>query len=51
MAECGSIDYVRRFAHALAGAALHQFSLIYGDLPPSKDKAFIHGMANWIFNR
>ena len=26
-------------------------SSIYGDLPPSRDKAFIHGLANWIFNR
>jgi geranylgeranyl diphosphate synthase type II len=49
IAERGSVDYVRRFAHALAGAALHQFAAIYGDLPPSRDKAFIHGLANWIF--
>jgi geranylgeranyl diphosphate synthase type II len=51
IAQRGSFDYVRRFAHALAGAALHQFTSIYGDLPPSRDKAFIHGLANWIFNR
>jgi geranylgeranyl diphosphate synthase, type II len=50
-AEHGSFDYVRQFAHALAGAALHQFVSIYGDLPPSRDKEFIHGLANWIFNR
>jgi geranylgeranyl diphosphate synthase type II len=42
---------VRQFAHALAGAALHQFASIYGDLSPSRDKEFIHGLANWIFNR
>jgi geranylgeranyl diphosphate synthase, type II len=51
IAERGSIDYVRQFAHALAGAALHQFDSIYGDLPPSRDKEFIHGLASWIFNR
>jgi geranylgeranyl diphosphate synthase, type II len=51
IAEHGSFDYVRRFAHGLAGAALHQFAAIYGELPPSRDKAFIHGLANWIFNR
>ncbi len=51
IAQRGSFDYVRRFAHALAGAALHQFTSIYGDLPSSRDKAFIHGLANWIFNR
>lgn len=50
-AEHGSFDYARQFAHALAGAALHQFVSIYGDLPPSRDKEFIHGLANWIFNR
>ncbi len=51
MAAHDSVDYVRRYAHALAGAALHQFDSIYGDLPPSRDKAFIHGLATWIFNR
>ncbi len=51
IAEHGSFDYVRQFAHALAGAALHQFASIYRDLPPSRDKEFIHGLASWIFNR
>jgi geranylgeranyl diphosphate synthase, type II len=51
IAERGSIDYVRRFAHALAGAALHQSDSIYGGLPPSRDREFIHGLATWIFNR
>ena len=51
IAERGSIDYVRQFAHALAGAALHQSDSIYGGLPPSRDREFIQGLANWIFNR
>lgn len=51
IAERGSIDYVRQFAHALAGAALHQSTSIYGSLPPSRDREFIHGLASWIFNR
>ena len=51
MAERGSVDYVRQFAHALAGAALHEFNSIYGGLPQSRDKAFIHGLALWIFER
>ena len=51
MATHGSIDYVRCFAHALAGAALHEFVSISGNLPPSRDKAFIHGLATWIFIR
>jgi geranylgeranyl diphosphate synthase type II len=51
IAERRSVNYVGQFAHALAGAALHQFASIYGDLPPSRDKEFIHGLASWIFNR
>jgi geranylgeranyl diphosphate synthase type II len=51
MATYGSVEYVRQFAHALAGAALNEFASIYGDLPPSRDKAFIHGLATWIFRR
>lgn len=46
-----SIEYAHQFAHALAGAALHQFAAIYGSLPSSRDKDFIHGLASWIFNR
>jgi geranylgeranyl diphosphate synthase type II len=51
MRTYGSVDHARRFAHALAGAALHEFASIYGPLPQSRDKAFIHGLATWIFNR
>jgi len=51
MAACGSVEYAGQFAHALAGAALHEFDLIYGNLPPSKDKKFIQGLANLIFQR
>lgn len=51
MTALGSVDYARRFAHALAGAALHEFDAIYGGLPQSRDKAFIHGLATWIFER
>ena len=51
MAKHGSVDHVRRFAHALAGAALHEFTAVYGGLPSSRDKTFIHGLATWIFER
>jgi geranylgeranyl diphosphate synthase, type II len=51
IAALGSVDYVRQFAHALAGAALHEFDAIYGGLPQSRDKAFISGLATWIFER
>lgn len=47
----GSIDYARHIAHGLAGAALHEFSLLYGSLPDSRDKRFIEGMVTWVFER
>jgi geranylgeranyl diphosphate synthase type II len=51
MDACGSIDYARHIAHGLAGAALHEFSLLYGGLPDSRDKRFIEGMVTWVFER
>jgi geranylgeranyl diphosphate synthase type II len=51
MSKYNSFDYARQFAHALAGAALHEFDSIYGNLPQSRDKAFLQGLATWIFLR
>jgi hypothetical protein len=47
----GSIDYARHIAHGLAGAARHEFSLLYGGLPDSRDKRFIEGIVTWVFDR
>jgi geranylgeranyl diphosphate synthase type II len=47
--EC--MAYARRFAHALAGAALHEFDGIYGRVPDSRDKQFIRGLVTWVFER
>jgi geranylgeranyl diphosphate synthase type II len=47
--EC--VDYARRFAHGLAGAASHEYSVIYKDLPDSRDKQFIEGLVTWVFER
>jgi geranylgeranyl diphosphate synthase, type II len=49
--ECGSIDYASSFAHALAGAALHECSTIFDSLPESRDKAFIQSLATWVLER
>jgi len=49
--QCGSIDYARRFAHALAGAALHECAMIFDGLPESRDKAFMQRLVTWIFER
>lgn len=45
------IEYARRISHGLAGAALHEFSLIFGSLPDSRDKRFIEGLVTWVFER
>ncbi|MDD5033123.1 MAG: polyprenyl synthetase family protein [Methylococcaceae bacterium] len=47
----GSLDYASKIAHGLAGAALHEFHGIYADLPDSRDKQFIEGLATWVFER
>jgi geranylgeranyl diphosphate synthase type II len=47
----GSLGYARTVAAALAGAALHEFELLYGALPPSRDKAFIAGLPAWVLAR
>ncbi len=46
-----SVQYARQVAHGLAGAALHEFSLVFGDLPESRDKRFIEGLTTWMLNR
>jgi geranylgeranyl diphosphate synthase, type II len=47
----GSISYARTVAQALAGAALHEYSLVYDHLPESRDKQFIGGLITWVFER
>jgi geranylgeranyl diphosphate synthase type II len=47
----GCLDYARQIAHGLAGAALHEYSLLYTSLPDSRDKRFIEGLVTWIFER
>jgi geranylgeranyl diphosphate synthase, type II len=47
--EC--IEYARRIAQGLAGAALHEFSLLAVGLPDSRDKKFLEQMATWVIER
>ena len=46
-----SIEYGRQVAHGLAGASLHEFAAIYGDLPDSRDKRFVDGLVTWVLER
>jgi geranylgeranyl diphosphate synthase type II len=47
--EC--IEYGRRVAHALAGAALHEFETCFGSLPDSRDKDFVRELTRWVLSR
>jgi geranylgeranyl diphosphate synthase type II len=47
--EC--VEYARRYAHRLAGAALHEYSLAFADVPDSRDKRFIGEMVTWVVER
>jgi len=47
----GCIDYARQVAHGLAGAAHHEFALLYQHLPDSRDKRFIEALPAWVIER
>lgn len=47
----GCIDYAREVAHGLAGAALHELSLICQYLPDSRDKRFLEALPAWVIER
>lgn len=47
----GSIEHAREVAHGLAGAALHEYSLLYSDLRDSRDKRFIEAVVTWVLTR
>jgi geranylgeranyl diphosphate synthase type II len=51
MDSYASLDYARQVAHALAGAALHEFSLVFSNVPDSRDKRFIESLATWVIER
>ncbi|MEP6733535.1 MAG: polyprenyl synthetase family protein [bacterium] len=47
----GCIDYARQVAQGLAGAAHHEFTLLYQQLPDSRDKRFIEALPSWVIER
>ena len=51
MDEYGSLDYARKIAHGLAGAALHEFDSLFGAVKNSRDKDFLRGLTTWVFER
>jgi geranylgeranyl diphosphate synthase, type II len=46
-----STGYARQVGHALAGAALHECISVFGTLPESREKDFLHGLPTWVFER
>jgi len=51
MDHYGCLDHAGRVAHALAGAALHEYAEIYAPLPDSRDKQFIRELVTWVLER
>jgi geranylgeranyl diphosphate synthase type II len=47
----GSLDYARRIAKGLAGAALYEFDRIFNGLSESRDALFIRALASWVLKR
>jgi len=51
MERHGSIEHARRIAHAMGGAAMHEFSVTYAGKPRSEDFDYLAGLASWVFER
>ena len=43
--------FAAAFLVLCAGAARHEFALVYGDLPDSRDKQFIAALPRWVLER
>lgn len=51
MEDKGSIEYARKVAAAMAGAALQEFEQTYGDIGECEDRKFLAGLVRWVFDR
>ena len=51
MDACRAVERASRIAHALAGAATHEFRSAYGDAPDGRDKRFIESLPQWVIER
>jgi geranylgeranyl diphosphate synthase, type II len=47
----GCIERARCTAHALAGAASHEFGVALGGLQASREKAFLEELPHWVLHR
>jgi geranylgeranyl diphosphate synthase type II len=46
-----SIDYARKVAEALVGAAEYEYARVYAAIPDSRDKRFIAALIPWVLER
>ena len=51
MESYGSFEHARGIAHALAGAARHEFEALYAGVPASRDRQFIAALPEWVLAR
>jgi geranylgeranyl diphosphate synthase type II len=47
----GSIEYAKAVAHALAGAAQHEWAACEAELPASRDRGFLAALPEWVLTR
>jgi geranylgeranyl diphosphate synthase, type II len=47
----GCIEHAAQMARGLAGAALHEYSLLFCQVPDSRDRRFIEGLVTWVLER
>lgn len=47
----GCLTHANAVAHALAGAARHEYAAVFDGLPPSRDSAFIGALVTWVLER
>jgi geranylgeranyl diphosphate synthase type II len=51
MEAYGCVDYARRVAHGMAGAAVHECAAVYEGVRDSRDKRFIEALPQWVLAR
>ena len=51
MATYGSLEHARQVAHGLAGAAQHEYALVFAGVPDSRDKRFVEAVVRWVLAR
>jgi geranylgeranyl diphosphate synthase type II len=47
----GAVDYATQVAHALAGAAAHEFSVCFAGAVPGRDRDFVGALPHWVLER